>query len=74
LLVELRDKLQLPVLDSLSDKSSAMGSAITDVRDALAGLGYSTDEIRDVLRELPADLGAEGLLRQALNLLGARRA
>lgn len=74
LLVELRDKLQLPVLDSLSDKSTAMGSAITDVRDALAGLGYSTEEIRDVLRELPADLSAEGLLRQALNLLGARRA
>lgn len=74
LLVELRDKLQLPVLDSLSDKSTAMGSAITDVRDALAGLGYSTDEIRDVLRELPADLSAEGLLRQALNLLGVRRA
>jgi Holliday junction resolvasome RuvABC DNA-binding subunit len=44
------------------------------VRDALAGLGYSTDEIRDVLRELPGDLSAEGLLRQALNLLGARRA
>ena len=74
LLVELRDKLQLPVLDALSDKSTAMGSAITDVRDALAGLGYSTEEIRDVLRELPADLSAEGLLRQALNLLGARRA
>lgn len=74
LLVELRDKLQLPVLDSLSDKSTAMGSAITDVRDALAGLGYSTEEIRDVLRELPADLSAEGLLRQALNLLGVRRA
>jgi Holliday junction DNA helicase RuvA len=74
LLVELRDKLQLPVLDSLSDKSTAMGSVITDVRDALAGLGYSTEEIRDVLRELPADLSAEGLLRQALNLLGARRA
>jgi Holliday junction DNA helicase RuvA len=74
LLVELRDKLQLPVPDSLSDKSTAMGSAITDVRDALAGLGYSTEEIRDVLRELPADLSAEGLLRQALNLLGARRA
>jgi Holliday junction DNA helicase RuvA len=74
LLVELRNKLQLPVLDSLSDKSTAMGSAITDVRDALAGLGYSTEEIRDVLRELPVDLSAEGLLRQALNLLGARRA
>ena len=74
LLVELRDILQLPVLDSLSDKSTATGSAITDVRDALAGLGYSTEEIRDVLRELPADLSAEGLLRQALNLLGARRA
>jgi Holliday junction DNA helicase RuvA len=74
LLVELRDKLQLPMLDSLSDKSTAMSSAITDVRDALAGLGYSTEEIRDVLRELPADLSAEGLLRQALNLLGARRA
>jgi Holliday junction DNA helicase RuvA len=74
LLVELRGKLQLPLLDSINERSSAAGSAVTDVRDALAGLGYSTEEIRDVLRELPADLSAEGLLRQALNLLGVRRA
>ena len=29
-------------------------SAVADVREALSGLGYGTDEIRDVLRDLPA--------------------
>ncbi len=50
LIIELRDRLSVPVLDS-GDGGSV--SAVADVRDALAGLGYGTDEIRDVLRELP---------------------
>jgi Holliday junction DNA helicase RuvA len=44
------------------------------VRDALAGLGYGTDEIRDVLRELRSDADSATLLRDALKSLGARRA
>jgi holliday junction DNA helicase RuvA len=60
LMVELRDKLSLPSIDPVV----AAGGATTvaaDVREALAGLGYGPEEIRDVLR-------------QALELLGARRA
>jgi Holliday junction resolvasome RuvABC DNA-binding subunit len=47
---------------------------VTDVREALTGLGYSNEEIRDVLRELSATDTAENMLRQALNALGVKRA
>ena len=46
------------------------GSAVGDVREALAGLGYGTEEIRDALRELPADADAATLLRDALQAAG----
>jgi Holliday junction DNA helicase RuvA len=72
LIVELRDRLSVPVLEGSGTAGSA--SAVADVRDALAGLGYGTDEIRDVLRELPADADSATLLRDALKSLGARRA
>ena len=47
---------------------------VGDVRDALAGLGYSAEEIRDVLREINVGTDPELMLREALNMLGARRA
>ena len=72
LIVELRDRLSVPVLEGSGATGSA--SAVADVRDALAGLGYGTDEIRDVLRELPSDADSATLLRDALKSLGARRA
>ncbi len=71
LIIELRDRLSVPVLDSGGGSSV---SAVADVRDALAGLGYGTDEIRDVLRELPTGADSSTLLRDALKMLGARRA
>jgi holliday junction DNA helicase RuvA len=71
LIIELRDRLSVPVLDT-GDGTSV--SAVADVRDALAGLGYGTDEIRDVLRELPTGGDSATLLRDALKMLGARRA
>jgi Holliday junction DNA helicase RuvA len=75
LLVELRNRLDLPMLDAVAAPvRAAGGSVVGDVREALAGLGYATDEIRDALRELPADGDAAVLLRDALKLLGARRA
>ena len=75
LLVELRDRLNLPTLDSVSvGAGSARNSVVGDVREALVGLGYGSDEIREALRELPADGDASGLLRDALRVLGARRA
>jgi Holliday junction DNA helicase RuvA len=71
LIIELRDRLSVPVLDS--DAGGSV-SVVADVRDALAGLGYGTDEIRDVLRELPTGSDSSTLLRDALKMLGARRA
>lgn len=78
LLIELRSRLSVPVLDPVggptSSTWSSSSSTIGDVREALAGLGYQTEEIREALRELPADADASTLLRDALKLLGARRA
>lgn len=71
LIIELRDRLSVPVLDGAHAGSV---SAVADVRDALASLGYGTDEIRDVLRELPTGADSSTLLRDALKTLGARRA
>jgi Holliday junction DNA helicase RuvA len=72
LLVELRSRLSVPVLDDASPAGSP--SAVGDVREALAGLGYGSEEIREALREVDASEHAELLLRDALKVLGARRA
>lgn len=73
LLVELKDRLSIPILDG-AETGGVSVSAIADVRDALAGLGYGTEEIRDVLRELPSDSDSATLLRDALKSLSARHA
>jgi Holliday junction DNA helicase RuvA len=74
LLVELKSRLDVPILESVSATGGGGSSAVADVREALSGLGYGTDEIRDVLRDLPAGAGAADLLRDALKVLGAKRA
>jgi len=48
-------------------------SATTDVREALAGLGYSADEIRSATAELAPDGDAAAMLRAALQHLAGRR-
>lgn len=72
LLVELKEKLVLPDVD-LTDASAPLSpgtaSGLADVRDALTGLGYSTDEIQAALRELPTDVDASVLLKAALQRL-----
>ena len=73
LLVELKNRLSIPVLDTVGGGGGG-GSVVGDVREALAGLGYAPEEIREALRELPTDTDAATLLRDALKLLGARRA
>jgi Holliday junction DNA helicase RuvA len=73
LLVELKSRLAVPVLDPVGSAGGG-GSVVGDVRDALAGLGYGPEEIRDSLRELPTDVDAATMLRDALKVLGARRA
>jgi len=44
-----------------------------DVREALAGLGYAPDEIRDALADLPDDGDPAIVLKQALQRVYARR-
>lgn len=73
LLVELKSRLSVPVLEG-AGVGDGGGSAMSDVREALSGLGYGESEIRDTLRELSPTRDAATLLRDALKALGARRA
>ena len=76
LVIELKNKLDLPdvTIATVPGVVGTNGSAVADVRDALAGLGYSSEEIRDALRAIPSDGDSARLLREALSVLGARRA
>ena len=74
LLIELKNRLSLPILDNHEPSNGTRPSVISDVREALLGLGYIESEIREVLRDVSVQDGAEILLRDALQALGARRA
>jgi Holliday junction DNA helicase RuvA len=74
LLVELKSRLDVPGLDAaaVAGRDGAAGASISpqsDVRDALANLGYGPDEVAAVLRELPDDDDPSALLRVALQRL-----
>ena len=72
LMVELKSRLDL---DMTADATSAGAtSASADVREALAALGYGAEEIRDTMRQLTSAGDPGDMLRDALALLGARRA
>ena len=49
-------------------------SALVEVRDALAGLGYQPAEIRSAVASLPDDGTVEVLLKTALQSLGGANA
>lgn len=74
LVVELGNRLNLPMLDPVGASTSAGGSSVGDVREALMGLGYGDSEVRDVLREVSVGADSATLLREALKLLGVKRA
>lgn len=74
LVIELKNRLDLPDGVVASPLAGSSSSASSDVREALAQLGYSNEEIREVLRDVPAGGDASSMLRDALKLLGARRA
>jgi Holliday junction DNA helicase RuvA len=79
LLVELKSRLDVPetgVVPAIAGRGPAsVGPAtpVTDVRDALAGLGYSADEIRVATADLADDGDTAALLRQALRQLASPR-
>ncbi|MEE9416683.1 MAG: Holliday junction branch migration protein RuvA [Acidimicrobiales bacterium] len=79
LLVELKSKLDLPDVVDLtalnSDGPTEEGSRLSDVRDALTGLGYSPEEIRSALASLDSsgDRDSADLLKAALNRLALPR-
>jgi Holliday junction DNA helicase RuvA len=73
LLLELKDRLNLPTIDEPRVVGERSTGGVSDVRDALAGLGYDEGEIRSVLREIAITNDSAAMLREALSLLGARR-
>ncbi len=70
IVVELKNKLKdLPLIGEKINLSSAEDG----VFDALQNLGYSTQEIRTVLRQIPAEIENENeIVKQALKLLGKK--
>ncbi len=73
LLVELKSRLSVPDLDPVGGGAGAP-SALGEVREALTGLGYATEEVREVVRDLPTSDDPAVLLRTALERLAVRRA
>ena len=67
LLLELKPKLDMA--DAVIEASGPM----SEVREALMGLGYAPDEIRGTLADMPADLIVEEMLRRSLQELGKAR-
>ena len=75
LLIELKNRLNIPMLDPIAAGGGATANSVLgDVREALYGLGYAPEEVRDALREISPSDDASTLLRDALQLLGAKRA
>lgn len=76
LLIELKSRLDVPVADGAPATGDGAGaapaSARADVRDALAGLGYTPEEIAEGTRDLP-DGDAGALLKEALRRLAGAR-
>jgi Holliday junction DNA helicase RuvA len=71
LMIELAAKLGTNAPDPVGADGGP--SARAEVRAALEGLGYGSDEVRDVLGALPADGAVEVLLKDALKLLAVER-
>jgi Holliday junction DNA helicase RuvA len=72
LLIELKARLAIPDLDLGATVPGTIGSPRAEVREALTGLGYQPDEVREALAQLPEEGAVEQLLRDALKLLSVR--
>lgn len=72
LVVELRSRLELFDVEAAAAPGPAAGGR-AEVRAALASLGYTADEVREVVTRLPAEGSVEVLLTSALRELAAAR-
>jgi Holliday junction DNA helicase RuvA len=72
LLVELKARLEVPDVDLAGPVAAGAGPR-AELRDALAGLGYAPDEVRDVLARLDGEGTLEEMLRDALRMLAGAR-
>ncbi len=72
LVLDLKSRLDLPDLSVPVAAGPDGRSARSEAREALAELGYSSEEIRVALDGHPEDLGVEELLRLALRELATR--
>lgn len=80
LLIELKSRLDFDLeLETTASAGAGAGAGApagsprAEVRAALAGLGYGSDEVREVIGRLPEQGSTEALLRTALReLAGAR--
>ncbi len=72
LFVELHARLEVAAVTNAADDGDRP-AVRAEVREALAGLGYTSEEVREVLARLPDDGAVEDLLRDALRLLAAAR-
>jgi len=78
LLLDLKSRLSIPDLGEARAPTGAIAassapSVRADVREALAGLGYSDGEVREVMSDLPDEGDAGALLRDALQRLATVR-
>jgi Holliday junction DNA helicase RuvA len=80
LLIELKARLdviiddpELGLVGSVVGSRAVSGGVRSELRAALAGLGYGPDEVRDVLADLPEEGTLEDLLRGALRQLASQR-
>ena len=73
LLIELKARLEVPDLDLTAVPGAPNASARAEVRDALTNLGYSGEEVREVLGQLGDEGTVEDLLREALRALAGGR-
>ena len=65
LLLELRDKLDVPVIVTAGPKDERS----SDIANALLALGYNEREVGWATKQLPADVAVSDGIRQALKLL-----
>jgi Holliday junction DNA helicase RuvA len=72
LLLELKARLEVRGVVALGDDPTSRSRS--QVRDALASLGYGPDEVRDALVDVADDGPVEALLRDALRRLAGSRA